>query len=142
MENEKTDFIFDKGVKPIAENVNSLLGNTATLWREFLEFIENEVGTTIIDWKFYTKKSGWTMKLLLKKRNFFFFKPQEDSFAITFFFGDHAVNAILESDFPKPIKEDLRNARKYMEGRGIRRVFTTIEDVEIAKKLLKIKLQY
>jgi len=142
MGNEKTDFIFDKSTKPSTENVDSLLATSAKLWYNFLEFIGTEAGETLTHWKFYTKKSGWTMKLMFKKRNLFFFKPQENSWAITFIFGDRAVNAILESDFPGSLKDELRNARKYMEGRGIRRVISSQEDLEIAKKLLKIKLKH
>ena len=44
------------------------------------------------------------------------------------------------TNLPETIKETLRNARKYMEGRGIQVEVKGPEDVKIVEKLAEIKM--
>jgi hypothetical protein len=50
------------------------------------------------------------------------------------------VAAIEESDVPRNIIEELRQARKYVEGRGVSVFVHTTEDVDTVKKLVAITL--
>ncbi len=136
----ETNFLFDKSKEPSPEQLLQLLGPIAKLHQELDHFLESEFGRINFEWKFYTKKSGWTRKALLKKRNLFFFSPKQNMFSVTFVFGDKAVDAVEKSDLPENIKTELGQARKYMEGRGIRIDVTKDDDMEIVKKLLMIKL--
>jgi len=135
------EFLFDKSTLPTQKRIEQLLGDNAKLYNKLDRFCETELEPIIYDWKFYTKKSGWTRKTLLKKRNLFFLSPKVDMFSVTFVFGDKAVTAVENSDLPERIKTDLNQARKYMEGRGIRIDITASDDLEIVKKLLLIKLE-
>jgi hypothetical protein len=129
----------EKSKKPSRSKLTEALGGSSSFWEDIKSFIEENIGEFIEEWKFYSKKSGWTLKLLRKKRNLFFFIPQKGQFKITFVFGDKAVSAIKKSDLPKGIINDLLNARKYMEGRGLQINVTSPADVENIKKLLRIK---
>ncbi len=80
------------------------------------------------------------MKTLLKKRNLFFFTPLDGCFRIGFVFGDKAVAVVEQSDLPNEIKNELTNARKYAEGKGIMIVVKNQQDVEKVKKLIDIKV--
>jgi len=135
-----TSFIFDKTTPPNPQKIADLMGEVSPFWDEICQFLKKEIGEITYEWKFYSKKWGWTMKALLKKRNLFFFKPYESSFAITFVFGDKAVEAVNRGDLPESIKEELNNARKYMEGRGLRVEVSGEKDVENIKKLIMIKI--
>ena len=79
------------------------------------------------------------MKTLYKKRNLFFFTAFEGYFRIAFVFGDRAVAEIVSSDLPKAVIEEITNAKKYAEGRGIRIDVKTRRDVESVKKLIAFK---
>jgi hypothetical protein len=50
------------------------------------------------------------------------------------------VSAVEKSDLPKDIKNELKNARKYVEGRGIRIEVKSQKDVEHVKKLIDLKV--
>lgn len=130
----------DRSVLPDTEALTNVLGETASCWNKLRNDLEDEFGELVEDWKFYGQKSGWTLKLLRKKRNLFFVLPQEGSFQITFVFGDRAVAEVEKSDLPESIKEALRNARKYAEGRGLQIKVTTPEDVNIVEALVRIKV--
>ena len=130
----------DKSKQPTEAELKQTLGLTFDLWQEIKEFIEDEIGETTEEWKFYMKSTGWQMKTLLKKRNLFFFTPYEKSIQMTFVFGDKAVAEVEKSDIPKAIIDELLNARKYMEGRGISVWVKSKNDVDIVRKLLVIKI--
>jgi hypothetical protein len=130
----------DKNKKPTDKMLKVALGKTYAFWEGIKKHILSEYGKATEDWKFYNVRSGWLLKTLLKKRNLFFFVPVEDYFKLSFIFGDKAVEAVVKSDLPENIKTTLRNAKKYMEGRGLSIDVKTSEDVEITKKLVDIKI--
>jgi len=131
----------DKAVKPDNKSLYQVLGPAAGFWKDLRQTFEELYGPLIEEWKFYNQKSGWQLKLLKKKRNLFFFTPLEGFFRITFVFGDKAAAVVEESDLPENIKETLRKAKKYMEGRGLTVEVKQSEDTAHIKKLTEIKLQ-
>lgn len=131
----------DKNKKPDDKMLKDVLGKTYKLWKEIKRHIKKEYGEVTEDWRFYNVRSGWLLKTLLKKRNLFFFVPVKDFFKLSFIFGDKAVDAVQKSDLTDNIKTALKNAKKYMEGRGLSVEVKSIEDLEIAKKLLEIKIK-
>jgi hypothetical protein len=131
---------FDKNVVPDDDALSTALGAVYTYWLELEKAIALEFGETVREWKHYGQKSGWTMKLLLKKRNLFFLIPYEGYFTLGFVFGDKAVSVVEKSDVPVAIAEELVNAKKYAEGRGLRLEIRRREDVIVALKLARIKI--
>lgn len=131
----------DKLIKPDKQNLVEALQNTYKLWEEIRKYIRSEFGETVEEWKYYNSKIGWTLKSLNKKRNLFFFIPCDKYFKISFAFGEKAVTEIEKSNLPDKIIEEIKNARKYMEGRGLRVEVKKRKDVDIIKKLVDIKIK-
>lgn len=132
--------LLDKSKQPDDEVLNAVLGNTFKLWNEIKTGIVKEFGTVTEEWKFYGAKSGWTMKLLLKKRNLFFLIPEEGFFITGFVFGDKAVAEIEKSSLPADIISELVQAKKYAEGRGLRIEVKDKKTVSNVLKLVTIKV--
>jgi hypothetical protein len=130
----------DKSIQPDNRKLAAALGHTYPLWVEIKSHIQAEYGELVEEWKYYSPKSGWILKSLNKKRNLFFFTPCQKYFRISFIFGDKAVAAIEKSDLPAAMIEELRKARKYAEGRGLRLEIRKRSDVEHVKKLLAVKV--
>jgi hypothetical protein len=130
----------DKLAKPDDQALVRALGTTYPLWAEIEKHVATEHSESTEEWKYYGPKSGWTLKTLRKKRNLFFFTPYQGYFLIAFVFGDRAVAEILKSDLPKAMIEEVTNAKKYAEGRGLRVEVKTRRDVESVKKLISIKV--
>jgi len=130
----------DKATMPDDEMLGKALGKSNRLWNEVKTHLSAEYGELIEEWKFYGQKSGWILKTLRKKRNLFFLIPLKSSFQISFVFGDKAVAAVEKSDLPKELITELKNARKYAEGRGLRIDIKKAADVEHVKKLVEIKV--
>ena len=130
----------DKDNRPDNKMLAKALGKSNRLCQEIKKHLKAEYGDLIEEWKFYGQKSGWILKTLRKKRNLFFFIPLEGSFQISFVFGDKAVAAVEKSDLPQELITELKNARKYAEGRGLRIDVKSSADIENIKKLVEIKV--
>ena len=131
----------DKTVKPDEKALIKVIGKTAGHWKKIKTNLEKDYGELIEDWKYYGQKTGWLLKVLRKKRNLFFCIPEKNGFQIVFTFGDKAVSALDDSDLPEEIKEELKNARKYVEGRGLRINVKSAKDVKNIRKLVEIKVK-
>lgn len=132
----------DKTQVPDEVMLSAALGKTKTYLDKICDFIETETGHLTREWKHYGQKSGWLLKLLSKKRNMMFVIPENGCFTVGFVFGDRAVNAVMNSNLNEPIKNDLQNARKYAEGRGISLVIKDSSEMETILRLIRIKVDY
>jgi len=130
----------DKDTRPDDKMLAKALGKSNRLWQDIKKHLAAEYGELIEEWKFYGSKSGWILKTLRKKRNLFFFIPLKGSFHISFVFGEKAVAVVEESSLPQELITELKNARKYAEGRGLRIDVKSPADVENIKKLVEIKV--
>lgn len=131
----------NKQVMPDEAALAAEIGETKEVLDRICRFIETETGQLAREWKHYGQKSGWTLKLLSKKRNLLFVGPEDGYFVIAFVFGDRAVEAVVKSQLPETIKNDLQNARKYAEGRGIRFEIRDGREFESVLQLIRIKLE-
>jgi hypothetical protein len=115
-----SEIIFnDKNEKPNDDLLSEKMGAAFQYWLEIKKYLEKQYGSTTEDWKFYGKNYGWQLKTLMKKRNLFFLIPHQSFFKIVFIFGDKAVHEIEKSDISDQIKNEIINAKKYAEGRGL-----------------------
>lgn len=130
----------DKNQQPNDQMLSGVLGGTSQILEEIKKHLKSVYGELIHEWRFYGKNYGWQLKTLRKKRNLFFIIPYDGYFTQGFVFGDKTVSAIEASDLPNDIKETLRNAKKYAEGRGFSIDVRSSEKIEIIKKLIEIKI--
>lgn len=137
-----SSILLDKSKKPNDRLLSEALGASDKYWKEIKVALEDQFGPLVEEWKYYGVNSGWTLKLLLKKRNLFFFAPCNKYFRIAFIFGDKAVSAIEKSDLPPKMVQELKNAKRYVEGRGLRIEVKKRAEVANIVKLVAIKLQH
>ena len=116
----ETSVFKDKAVIPDAGLLARVLGASNAHWLAIKNFLWEHWGAVNEEWKFYSPKSGWQLKILLKKRNLFFLTPLPGRFRIAFVFGDKAAAAIEASDLAAALKKELHDAPRYAEGRGLR----------------------
>ena len=132
----------DKNIMPDDGAVSAVLGGAAPIWDELRTHVEENYPGINGEWKHYGKTAGWTYKLLSNKRNLLFFTPQNGSFRIRFVFGEKACGRIEADDnLSDEIKEAMRKATPYAEGRSIDIDVDRHEQLDTIKRLLKIKYE-
>ena len=132
--------LLDKSIIPDDLKLNETLGKSFDLWVELKNVVKNEIGVVSEEWKFYSAKSGWTMKLIYKKKNLFFFSPYKNYFLISFVFGKKGEEQVLNSGVDERIKTDLSNAVKYVEGKGVAIEVRTKKNIKDILEMVKIKI--
>jgi len=132
----------DKAKEPDLPSLYTVLGASAELWKEIEQILTKEPGNISFQWKFYGNNSGWTLKVLSKKRNLFFLLPRHGFIKLAFVFGERTVKEILESGFPDTLKTSLSQARAYAEGRGLHFEIRSGADLEVFQKLIEVKMRY
>ena len=136
------EYLFlDKNAKPTEDNLKKALSNSYKYWSEIQKEISAKYGKVIPEWKFYDKKTGWTMKNISKKRNLFFFKAYKDYFNLTFVFDDKAVSEIEKSGISEELIQEILSAKKYMEGKALTVKVSKKSDLKNIYKLTEIKIQ-
>jgi hypothetical protein len=127
----------DKASRPTSALLAETLGARSRYWDELKRYIREPV---IEEWKYYGKTIGWTLKLLRGKRNLLFLTASKGSFTVSFVLGDRAVAAAQRSNLPVHLVQQLVDAKRYVEGRGIRIEVKSRRALENAKTLLEVKL--
>lgn len=129
------------------ENVPSEQALKTTLGKSFDFYFEILINLHAIkpefktEWKYYGKKNGWLLKHIEKKKNMFFLVPYQDSFKLSFTFGDKALSNILASKIIKDdLKDQIRKSKKYTEGTSFFLPIITMDDALQAIELVKIKI--
>jgi len=128
-----------KDVKPTEELIFSIIKNKKDLWHELMNHLHENYPASSGDWHYYNDGKQWLFKAVQKKKTLFWLSLFEESFRVTFYFGDKALPVIEESDMPENIKNDFRKGKKYGAVRGITIPVNEHSDVAIIQKLIDIK---
>jgi len=130
------NLFLDKTPRPTPALFAGALGARAKYWDELKAHVP---GPVVEEWKHYGK-GGWVLKLFRGKRNLLFVSARRGYFYVSFVLGDKAVAAARQSKLSPALVEELVNARRFAEGRGIRIAVKSRRALEQAKILLDIKL--
>jgi hypothetical protein len=129
-----------KAEKPTPKEIATALGSTREIWEQLVNWLAQEHGVTVQEWKSISPKYGWSLRLRLKKRTVVHMSPCDGCFRVAFILGDRAVKAARESDLPKTVIKLIADAPRYAEGTGIRLLMRSEKDLVPARKLAVIKL--
>jgi hypothetical protein len=122
-------------VPPSETGLRDMLGGSFAAFDSFLAQ-NNDLRP---EWKYYGAKLGWNLKLFHKKRNLCFIAPHDSHWVIGFALGAKAVEAALTSALTNSIKQEIRDAKKYAEGRGVRFSIREMKDLAPVRIVMEIK---
>jgi hypothetical protein len=126
--------------QPSPAEVAAALGPTAVLWNELVVWLADKQGIGTHEWRSFSPKYGWSLRVSVKQRNIAYLAPCDGCFRVGFVFGDRAVKAALQSGLPKKVTDALRAARKYAEGTGLTLIVKRSSDLPAIRRLTQIKL--
>jgi hypothetical protein len=130
----------DKYKEPTADDLKAALGHTYPLWKSIQEQVVSEYPKAVEEW--LCSKAGWHFRMKDKKRAIIYLLPRDKFFKVAFVFGQKATDAILQSNIGDFIKTELKSARVYAEGRGIRIDIKDEKLISDIKLLISIKLAH
>jgi hypothetical protein len=135
-----TSIFTDKKKRPEETDLKDALGKTYLIWQMIREFTTQNYKRATEEWNFPGEKYGWSFRIRDKKRVIVYLLPREGYFKVAMVFGPKATDSVIGSGISGEIKEELKNARPYAEGRGIRISVKDTSSLKDLYELIKIKL--
>lgn len=129
----------DKAIMPNENMLTGVLADTKVLWDQIRNHAAAVCGNGSEQWKFYSKKAGWSLVVKSGGRTILYLIPLEGYFKVNFVFGEKAVRAAKTGGLPAPVLALIEEAAPYMEGRSFMFDVKTQTDAETASKLIDIK---
>jgi hypothetical protein len=130
----------DKTKQPEQKELEAALGNTCSLWNEIRNFTVKQYPKAMEEWSYSGAKYGWGYRIKDKKRAIVYLLPRQDYFKVALVYGQKATDQAIGSNICNEIKEIIKSAPVYAEGRGFRIDVTSKEMINDIKKLIAIKL--
>lgn len=124
----------DKTRKPKPAELWEALGRSSAAWQALTEWLAEQYDPLTEDWNFAGRQWGWSLRLKRIKRTVLYLTPGDKRFRVGLVLGDKAVAVALKTKLPAEIVKQIKTARKYAEGRGIRL------DIRFKKDLAPVKL--
>jgi hypothetical protein len=131
----------DPLVRPDEKLIFSIIGEKKILWQEIMNYLKSNYPDASGQWNYYKDGKAWLFKVVQKKKTIFWSLILEDTFRITFYFGDKAEPVIIESELPDKVKQDFLTGKRYGKIRAISLKINDMKDVEIVKTIVPIKVK-
>jgi len=116
------------------------LGKCYNTWIDLVQFFRDHVSPASETWKNYGKTSGWTLLFGHKDRTIFYLFPNHRYFTVLFIYGEKAVSAAKEADLPDQTLQLIVHAKPSQEERSFQIEVNGDKELDLIKKLIKIKL--
>ena len=139
MSDDQIHRLTDKNIIPTEELIFSLIGHNAVFWQRIMKYATDNYTEISSSWNYYNDGKQWLFKLVQKKKTVFWAALLNDTFRVTFWFGDKAEPYIEEAILPPAIKDEFRSARKYGAVRPISIVVREQSDADNVITLISIK---
>ncbi len=132
----------DQTHTPDSADLANALGKTLAYWNEIREFVVTHYPVAFEEWNFSGIKYGWGFRLKDKKRVVVYLLPCDGFFKASLVFGQKATDAALAADIAEETKQEIRSAKVYAEGRGVRIDVRSNAILRDILKLIEIKLAH
>jgi hypothetical protein len=128
--------------KPTEKQLAGALGPAKGVWDRLLTDLASQFGVTGQEWKSYSPKAGWGLRVLRGKRTILWLAPCPGAIRAAVILGDRAVQAARASKLPKRVLRVIETATRYPEGTAVRIEFKSAKDIGTISRLAEIKLAH
>ncbi len=129
-----------KAENPTDADLSVALADAKPVWDRLIADLATGDGVAIQEWKSYSLKAGWSLRLKRGKRTVLWLAPGQCCFQAIFILGDKALLAARQAGLPAQTLRALDEAVKYPEGTGIRLLIRRPKDLPQVRKLAAVKL--
>jgi hypothetical protein len=126
---------------PAAADLSQALGPAKPVWDRLIADLAAQHDVAIQEWKSYSPKAGWSLRLKRGKRTILWLGPCEGCFLAMFILGDKAMLAARQSGLSARALRVLDQAERYPEGTAVRLLIKGPKDIPTVRKLAAVKLE-
>lgn len=127
-------FFVDKDDEPSERSLISALGDSYESFAELVQLSDS----LLQEWKFYSPKYGWALKIFQKKKVLFYLTPGAGQFYFGMAVRENERDLILDSDVSAVTRSVLANEKKILEGYPLRIEVKNRDQLTDIKKAIRI----
>jgi predicted DNA-binding protein (MmcQ/YjbR family) len=120
---------------PSEKDLRERLGPAHESWKALLASLP-QLGR---EWKLYSRKAGFTLRLKDGERTLLYLQPQQGDFRAVVVLGERSAKAALGGRLPARLRKAIEAARPYVEGRSVSLTVRTPTDLGGVRRLLSFK---
>ena len=125
---------------PTEAELARALGAAKPLWDRIVSDLAVECGADVREWNSYSPKSGWALRLKLRKRVIVYLAPCTGCFRAAFTLSDRAIAAARAAKPGNRLQRLLDAGQRYPEGTAVRLEIHRASGLALVKKLAAIKV--
>jgi hypothetical protein len=130
-----------RATEPTDAELKKALGRLKPVWDGLIGDLAAEFAVAGREWKCYSAKTGWALRMFRGKRTIAWMAPCAGCFRVSFILGDRALVAARECGLSAAGVRALDEAPRYAEGTGVRLVIRGPQDLATVKKLAVVKIE-
>jgi hypothetical protein len=129
----------EKSVYPSEDILFSIIGDKKLIWKKIMSYVNDNYKNITEEWRYYNDGKQWLFKMQQKKKTIFWIGILQDTFRITFYFGNKAETLIVNSSLPDNMKDDFVSGKRFGNIRAISIRISGTPDLENIYKLIDLK---
>jgi hypothetical protein len=129
-----------KPAPPVSDELAVQLGAARELWIRLRDQILAGNPRVSERWVYGGRKYGWSCRLEQGRKGILYLIPDAGHFRVGLALSDAARLAVLASSLPAELIESVEAAPKAVEGWPVRMAVRNAADLEVALRLVEIKL--
>ena len=126
---------------PSDADLQHALGPAKPAWDALLAHLATEHNAATHEWKTYSVKAGWSLRVLRGKRTIIWLAPCHKCFRAAVILGDKAMRAARERRLSAAATRALDAGEKYPEGTGMRLLVAAAKDLGAVEELVAVKVE-
>ncbi len=139
---EKEIFIFtDPSVEPSIELMSEALGEKLTWWMQIRAYAMDNYPHVTDVWRYYNDGKQWLYRMLQKKNTICWMTVVDDTFKVTFYFGQKAIPVIMAEQLPDKVKQEFLTNPSFGKIKYISVRMADKSDVELVHQLVDLKVR-
>ena len=131
----------DKLVEPTDDLIFAVIGSGKIIWEKLMDGIRHRIPGASGEWRYYNDGKSWLFKMVLKKKTLFWIGVHENSFRVTFYFGEKAEPVIENSGISPDLIQQYKTGQRFGKIRAISMEMLTSADLDNALNLAEIKVK-
>ena len=133
--------IFDrKEYQPNNNDLERVLKSCFVVWHNLLDFFYQNHDVIETNWKFYSKNSGWCLKVNNEKgKNLAYLLPNDDYFMVCINMSESVRTRVLSLNLTEQNRKLIEDAKVYKEGISVLFRITFANDLKDIETVLNFK---
>ncbi len=124
----------DQTISPTEQDLASTLNSS---YNHFVR-LKDLTGQMVHEWKYYSKKSGWVVKVHNHQKALFYLTPLANKFQIGMTLNEAEKSTLLSSMTDERKKTEIKKAHKYPEGYPLRFMVESENELNQVVNILNI----